>query len=145
MFDNVGKELKEKANSYFRIGITLIVIFGLIAIGNVISSRYGFDWKSFFVVILSCIGVASLWRLLTAILFGFGKLIENTDNLAEKTNELIKIQKAANGVNEKMVEQEQEMLVENNDTPEEDWKCPKCGQINKAYIGTCPYCFTQRE
>lgn len=144
MFDNVGEKLKEKAKSLFRGGIVLLLFAGIVFIINLFSSSYGINWWMLILAIFAVIGCGVLWWNVTAILFGFGKIIENTDILIKKTDELINLKKTDIATNSKP-------SVSDNDSGEsdkyqgEDWVCPKCGQINRPYVVTCINCLTRRK
>lgn len=80
MFDNVGGKIMGLA--YF---LTFLGIFLSVACGNFLIIRYELWGWGIFTIVVGCIGS---W-ISNLCLYGFGKLIENTDILAEdKGNKL---------------------------------------------------------
>ncbi len=97
MFNNVGSKIKTLAKVLCWVGIILSVVSGIIIMvaGNNIPFNYNYGYNSYrnsgfsgstFVIGLIVIVVGSLCSWLSSLFtYGFGQLIENTDNIRENT------------------------------------------------------------
>jgi hypothetical protein len=117
--ENIGKKLKNLALAILIIGIAVSVIGGLILFSNVGKSKYTdgiFLWQGFAVLI----GGIFLSIFSSFSLYGFGQLIESTQNLEKKFCEA------------------------NNSSEQEEqiYNCPNCGGEIQTGDYTCKHCKT---
>ena len=85
MYDNIGKKIKGLAKAAFVIVAILSIIMGMILMAN--ATR---EYESPVVGILyMIIGPIAAW-ISSWTLYGFGQLIENTDDLVKNSNTLVR-------------------------------------------------------
>lgn len=136
MFKNIGKNLKNIAKILCIIGMVISVIYG-ISIAFLIVGAGSESTNIFKIIAALVLGIVLaailcfLCWLGYATLYGFGKLIENSDKMLQNSERILMLAQKNNS-------QEENQYV----TPESNltWTCSKCGySVSKDYT-YCPFC-----
>ena len=152
MFDNIGRKIKGLATFKCWIGIIACVITG---IGMIVSAFHGRYTDS--EMLWMGIGVGVVGSLLSwvgsFVLYGFGTLVENSENLSQISKELKKkgrMQPAPAETSGKAPVSPAPASSASaagkgpNGECDDDWICPKCGAKNRSYCVVCPDCLTKK-
>lgn len=119
MFDNIGNKIKMLAKIEFYILCVLSVIGGLVF----------FKSSVLLGLVIIIAGVFFSWVAVIA-LYAFGQLVENSDKIANGTNNVVQ-QANVNETND-MLKQANEIVT-----------CPNCGKENKKGATFCAGCGTK--
>lgn len=88
MFDNIGSKLKHAATIISRIGVILSIIEAIAFLLLLNNLSLGLLIAPLIVIV----GLLIAW-MISAILYGLGQLIENTDTIVSQQKELITLSK----------------------------------------------------
>lgn len=90
MFDNIGGKIKTMADYLLYIGITLIVGGGIVGLFFVLRGATGSDFDGWILLqyVLGIILGCCLVSFISTILYGFGEIIERTQEIAKNTKNI---------------------------------------------------------
>lgn len=127
MFDNIGSKIKSFAQVVTIIGIVASVILGIIFMAN----------AGFIGLVVMLIGILMSW-ISSFITYGFGQLIENSDEMIRlmKGDDIKQIKKN--------LQNEHSNTPDNTDDNEKGTLCPHCERRitipDDAVNAYCPWC-----
>ena len=147
MFDNIGGKIKGLASFICWMGIIACVIAGIAMISSATQGRYTDE-----AMVWTGIGVGVLGSLLSwvssFVLYGFGTLVENSEQLSLIASEMKKNKRAkaapADTPRGEQTSSAQTVRREPGVKYDNDWICPKCGARNRSYCVVCPDCLTKK-
>lgn len=146
MFNNIGGKIKMLAGVTCALGM-IASACGAIALWTQNSRYTPTIFLGVLVLGLGCLGswVGSFFT------YGFGQLIENTDNIHTDNMEIQRLLRKQNedrtgstsAVNRASTNTSKRW--DNESTPtNEEWICPNCGLRNSRYVDRCINCDTKR-
>ena len=127
MFDNIGSKIKSLAQVVTIIGVIASVVLGIIFIAN----------AGFVGLIVMLIGILLSW-VSSFITYGFGQLIENSDEMVRlmKTDDIKQIKKITYDAHKN--------ILDNNANVSDEALCPHCERKitipDDATNAYCPWC-----
>ncbi len=150
MFNNIGSKLKALAMAVCALGMLASLIFAIsLWIQN--NSVQGTIFTGIVVLVLGCLAswIGSFFT------YGFGELIENTDEIKRKLYDpknspahsvpVIEQEEKVNGQVITSYKTVEEINREKKILDEGGWKCPVCKRINHSYVSTCTCGKNKRE
>ena len=124
------KKMKSAISDTLKVLSAIVLVLGVIGgfvfafiLSDMVYSGFFYGILYFVIIVLSS-GITS------AILYGLATVIELLESLNDRMYE---ISDSLDETNKSMdiVTGKGELLGE------DEWKCPKCGRVNKNYVGTC--------
>lgn len=146
MFDNIGGKIKTLAGVTCALGM-IASVCGAAALWTQNSRYTPTIFLGVLVLGLGCLGswVGSFFT------YGFGQLIENTDNIHTDNMEIQRLLKKQNEDSTDSTSAVHRASTntskrwDNESTPtNEEWICPNCGLRNSRYVYRCINCDTKR-
>lgn len=136
MYDNIGGKIKWLSKLSFWI-LSAVFTFWLLFVSGAANFvglgylfRYSFGkgpWELVTTLLCFALGEFLIW-VSTVLLYGFGQLVENSDDLVAYEENIVETQKQPWA----------------NYEGEDEWKC-SCGRVNADYITTCVCGKSKRE
>ena len=130
MFDNIGGKIKTLAKVVCWIGIIACIITGIVQMAT--------DEDLVLAGILTAVVGSLLSWVSSFVLYGFGQLVENSDEIVFQNNKLIDIKDDKQNHNTPPSNSSNVKTPFNPPESQHKWKCVSCGEMISS--NPCPYC-----